>query len=369
MKKTSECVGFGHPDKICDRIADKLVNEFLRKDKASKCGIEVLAKGFFVGDERKNTIIVAGEVNSNATVDIESIVKKIVSPMEVNVLNLLTKQSIEINKSVEKNDGEVGAGDQGIVFGYANNETSDYMPLTIWLARKLIDFYYEVKTDSFENDCKSQVTVDYSNNKLTDIVFSCQHKENISLDEVRFFIENKVIKACLNKYKNNINIDLDLSSINFRINTAGSWNIGGIVADCGVTGRKLVVDHYGCDSQIGGGNLSGKDPSKVDRTGSYFARYLAKNIVANGYANEAKIYLSYAIGEINPLSFSIVLDKEHDYNTEIVKKIITEKISLTVKGMIDHLQLTNMDKQDFYLNSTNGHFGNSQNTWEKIVKF
>lgn len=378
MKKlfTSESVTEGHPDKLCDLISDSILDEYLKGDENSRVGCEVVAG--------KNTIFVTGEITSKSTVDIEKIVRNTVKKIgyfgkndidyrKCNVIVNISKQSEDIalgvDKSLEEKKGSLsdslGAGDQGMMFGYACDETENYMPLCIDLAHKLSKrLTYVRKNKVIKNlgpDGKVQVTAEYENDKpvrIDTIVISSQHTEETNIDVLRKEIIEKVIKKTVPETL--------LINTKFLINPTGKFTVGGPLGDSGLTGRKIIVDTYGGYARHGGGAFSGKDATKVDRSASYMARFLAKNIVANGYAKKCEIQISYAIGVANPISINI-----NTFNTatiseeEIINKIINN-FDLTPSGIIKFLDL----KKPIYSKTTNyGHFGREEFTWEKLIKF
>lgn len=351
----SEFVSFGHPDKIADQIADAILDEFLRKDINARTGIEVMVKD--------NIVVLGGEVNSSATIDYDKVVRDVYSrlkfppehhlaPNEIKVINLIGKQSNEIHSGVDKGD-EIGAGDQGFMVGYASNETSVYMPLGHQIAKTICD--YVANQDVWGPDTKSQVIVEYDNGKavaIHSILVSTMHQ--CSLECVREGVELAI------RY-NLVGLDEDVyenfikgKDIKIDVNPCGSWQIGGPVSDCGITGRKLVVDSYGGYCNIGGGNYSGKDFSKVDRSGAYMARYLAKNIVASGFCDFCRVTLSYMIGVAQPCSVEIDVNRNEDKVPQI-KKWIADNIDLTPKGIID--RFTQNVFPFYYQTSRDGHFG------------
>ena len=366
----SEFVSFGHPDKIADQIADAILDAFLEKDSNVRTGIEVMVKD--------NIVVLGGEVNSTATIDYEKVVRDVysklsfppdhhLSPNEIKIINLIGKQSEEIHSGVDKGE-EIGAGDQGFMVGYASNETSTYMPLGYQIAKSICN--YVANQDIWGPDTKTQVIMEY--NKYSEpiaihsILVSTMHqcslqcvRENVKLAIMQNFV--KLDKNVYDKFIKDKDIKID-------VNPCGSWQIGGPVSDCGVTGRKLVVDSYGGYCNIGGGNYSGKDFSKVDRSGAYMARYLAKNIVASGFCNKCRVTLSYMIGIAQPCSVEIDVDRNADKIPQL-KKWITQNVDLTPKSFIDKF-VSNV-KHQFYLTSRYGHFGHNMLTyltypWEKI---
>lgn len=376
---TSESVTEGHPDKLCDYISDSVLDSYLEKDPNSRVACETVAG--------KGEIIVTGEITSKAEgIDIEKIVRQAIKEVgydnsETDIdyrtckvhLNM-SKQSPDIalgvDKSLEQKEGEnlesEGAGDQGIMFGYACRETENLMPMPIYLAHKLAKKLTEVRKNGeieyLRPDGKTQVTVEYENGKpvrIDTIVVSTQHKASVDLETLKKDIKNKVIDAVVPKKL------LD-EKTKYYINPTGRFVIGGPLGDSGLTGRKIIVDTYGGYARHGGGAFSGKDATKVDRSACYMARHLAKNIVANNYAEKCEIQLSYAIGVAKPISIYVeTFGTATIPENEIVEKIYN-KFDLTPRGIINYLQL----QKPIYRQTTNyGHFGKENLPWEKIVKF
>ena len=363
---TSEYVSFGHPDKIADQISDVILDAYLRKDDMVRAGIEVMVKD--------NIVILGGEVSSDEVINYDQVVRPVfatlnfskehyLEPNKIKIINLIGKQSPEIHQGVDKGDN-IGAGDQGFMVGYASSETPTYMPLGVYIAKTICDYISTVH-HKFGPDTKTQVVVEYENNvaSIKSILVSTMNQ--IPLDNTRKLISNMI------KY-NMVNIDdkiyqTYIKDKNFPIivNPCGSWSIGGPVADCGVTGRKLVVDQYGGYCNIGGGALSGKDMSKVDRSGAYMARYLAKNIVASGICHNAKVELSYGIGISEPLSINV----EIDINQHLVPNIIEwikNNVDLSPKGIIK--RFNGSYPRNYYL-AKHGHYGvdvSNDSSLEKI---
>jgi S-adenosylmethionine synthetase len=369
---TSESVSEGHPDKIADQISDAVLDKILEQDKNSTVACETMVKN--------SLVIVAGEIKTTAWVDLEQIVKDVLRNIgyvdnsiglnfnNISVINLISKQSEEIYNSVFPNSKEcTGAGDQGIMFGYACDETETYMPAAIYFANNLlVELAKQRKSSGIEwlrPDAKSQVTVEYDSNgnvaRIDNVVISTQHNEHVSQKEIEHTVINSVIKHVLPaKY-------LDANT-RYIINPSGSFILGGPHADCGVTGRKIIVDTYGGYARHGGGAFSGKDPSKVDRSASYMARYIAKNIVAAGIAKKCEIQLSYAIGISEPLSIYVNTFGTSRHTDQDLIKIIEKNFSLTPKGIIDTLNLKNVT---YYDTAAYGHFGRKDKLfpWEKIA--
>ncbi len=330
---TTEAVTKFHPDKYADQIADALVTAFMREDRNSRCGIEVMVKDY--------TVVLGGEVKTTAKIDIEYIVHRVAAKLGYQVdeiINLLSEQSLEISNAVDGGD-ELGAGDQGIVFGYASNETPSKFPMAVDVANRIVA---AIEKDVDENpdtilkgDGKTQVTIDQDTGVLTDIVVSVCHKEGIDIDDVRRYVR-KLLYGIAYPDK-------------WHINPAGAWSICGPVADCGLTGRKIVCDQYGGAWCVGGGALSGKDVSKVDRTGTYMARKIAVDL-CNQYRHlrYAWVQLAFVIGSPEPISISAKGSDGRNY-----AKQVREKYNLTVKGMIEAL---NLYEEDFEKRAEGNHF-------------
>lgn len=351
---TSESVSAGHPDKVCDQISDAILDMFLAKDSFAHTAVETLAT--------TNRVIVAGEILSSYQShigEIEEIVRNVIKEIgykqegfsydNVRIENLLHRQSMDISDGIK----DFGAGDQGIMFGYAKKEQgfdTNYMPLAIFLANQLL---YRLKNSTIagiEPDAKSQVTVKYDDKGtpigVSSVVLSTQHSEHLSLEELR----EKVLPII----KNTIGEDFMPSLEDVLINPAGRFVIGGPDGDAGLTGRKIIVDTYGGYTPHGGGAFSGKDPSKVDRSAAYMMRYLAKNIVAAGLADECALQVSYAIGKAEPLSLFITCKGTAKVDETLILKAIRKCADLTPKGIIKKLDLL---KPIYYPTAAYGHFG------------
>ena len=374
---TSESVTEGHPDKLCDYISDSILDAYITRDPYSRVACETVAG--------KGQILVTGEITSNAEVDIEKIVRETIKEVGFDnantdidyktckVLINISKQSSDIalgvDKSLEQKQGSKeeseGAGDQGMMFGYASNETEEYMPMPICLAHKLAKRLSDVRKekiiDYIRPDGKVQVTVEYEKGepkRIDTIVVSTQHKEKADLEQLKKDIKEYVIKPVVPE-------NLLDNNTKYYINPTGRFVIGGPLGDSGLTGRKIIVDTYGGYSRHGGGAFSGKDPTKVDRSAAYMARFIAKNIVANGFAKKCEIQLSYAIGVAKPISIYVdTFGTGKLSDTEIVKKI-NNTFNLTPRGIIETLDL----RKPIYKKTTNyGHFGKKDLPWEKIIK-
>ena len=376
---TSESVTEGHPDKLCDYISDSVLDSYLEKDPNSRVACETVAG--------KGEIIVTGEITSKAEgIDIEKIVRQAIKEVgydnsdtdidyrtckiHLNISKQSPDIALGVDKSLEQKEGEnlesEGAGDQGIMFGYACRETENLMPMPIYLAHKLAKKLTEVRKNGeieyLRPDGKTQVTVEYEDGKpvrIDTIVVSTQHEASVDLETLKKDIKNKVIDTVVPK-------ELLDEKTKYYINPTGRFVIGGPLGDSGLTGRKIIVDTYGGYARHGGGAFSGKDATKVDRSACYMARHLAKNIVANNYAEKCEIQLSYAIGVAKPISIYVeTFGTATIPENEIVEKIYN-KFDLTPRGIINYLQL----QKPIYRQTTNyGHFGKENLPWEKIVKF
>jgi len=370
---TSESVAEGHPDKLCDQISDAILDALLAKDPNARVAIETLVKTGFV--------VVAGEVTTSAYVDIQEIVRKTICDagydrhdigfegQTCGVLVAISEQSPDISQGVTEGKGlhkEQGAGDQGLMFGYATNETAEYMPLPIMLAHKLL---MEVRRLRRENvlpylrpDAKSQVTVEYEDGKpvrVHTVVISAQHAKDAPYEQIKKDLIEKVIKPICGKM-------LDDKTI-FHINPTGSFVVGGPVADAGVTGRKIIVDTYGGHGSHGGGAFSGKDPSKVDRSAAYAARYIAKNIVGAGLADKCEVQLAYAIGVAEPVSILVHCFGTNRIPEDRIVELVRKHFPIKPADIINQLKLR---RPIYKKTSVYGHFGRNDPDfmWEKLDK-
>lgn len=362
---TSESVSEGHPDKVCDFIADSILDAYLEQDPKSRVACEVLVK--------EDTVIIAGEITSSGTVDHEKVAREAIrqigytdnsepfSADKVKVIQIVTKQSAEISQGVTEGEGlhaEQGAGDQGIMFGYATNETPELMPLPISLAHRLAENLAQIRKQGevawLRPDVKTQVSVVYENNKparVSDVLVSTQHTEDVQHSEILEYISKQLIPSTLGEWYND--------QIKVQVNPTGKFVHGGPSADCGVTGRKIIVDSYGGAGRHGGGAFSGKDPSKVDRSGAYFCRYVAREVVKAGLADKAEIQVSYAIGVAQPVSVKVDTFGTGD---EAKAAEFVKKFDFRPAAIIETLDLLN----PIYRKTTNyGHFGKAELSWER----
>lgn len=362
---TSESVTEGHPDKLCDLISDSILDACLKQDSNSRVAVETFASG--------NTITIAGQITTKAEFSVENLVREVIKEIGYDNASLdmdyrtckidvnITKQSPDIALGVDIG----GAGDQGIMFGYASNETENYMPYAIDMAHKLAKRLTEVRKNKtipyLRPDGKVQVTVEYEEDKpkrIETILISTQHNADISQEELKKDVIEYVIKTVVPSNMMDENTKI-------YVNPTGRFVIGGPLGDTGLTGRKIIVDTYGGYARHGGGAFSGKDPSKVDRSAAYMLRHIAKNIVANGYADKCEIQVSYAIGMKEPLSIYVNAFGTGTKTDEELANLIKEKFDLTPNGIIKYLDL----QKPIYTKTTNyGHFGKESLSWEKIIK-
>jgi S-adenosylmethionine synthetase len=368
---TSESVSEGHPDKIADQISDAVLDEILSQDKNARVACETLVK--------TGMILVAGEITTHAWVDIEELSRKIIKDIGYTqdmgfshdscaVLNAIGKQSPDIALGVDKADPtQQGAGDQGMMFGYATNETNNFMPAPIYYAHLLMQKQAQVRKKGIlpwlRPDAKSQVTFEYVNDKpvhIKSIVLSTQHAPDVLNKDIIDGVMEEIIKPVIPS-------ELLTPQTDYYINPTGRFIIGGPQGDCGLTGRKIIVDTYGGMARHGGGAMSGKDPSKVDRSAAYAARYVAKNIVAAGLADKLEVQLSYAIGIAKPIAVYINTFGTGKISDEKIITLINQVFDLTPYGIITQLNLLNIK---YLPSATYGHFGRSEPsfTWENINK-
>lgn len=366
---TSESVTEGHPDKICDQISDAILDNLLEQDPESRVAVECLTK--------TGMVIVAGEVTTQGYADTQKIARSVLEEIgytdpdfgidheDAAVLVALHEQSPDIAMGVDESSShEQGAGDQGMMYGYACTETEEFMPLPITLAHKLTHRLAQVRKENIIEglgpDGKSQVSVEYHDGKperIDAVVISTQHSKDWNLEELRKEVMEHVIRPVCEEY-------LD-GETKYHINPTGKFVLGGPEADAGLTGRKIVVDTYGGVGRVGGGCFSGKDPSKVDRSGAYAARYVAKNIVAAGLASECEVQISYAIGVARPTSINIDCFGTAKIDEEKIAELVRKHFDLRPKAIIDNLDLK---KPIYRKTAAYGHFGRSGFSWEKTDK-
>ncbi|PKI01004.1 methionine adenosyltransferase [Glaciecola sp. 33A] len=367
---TSESVSEGHPDKIADQISDAVLDAILEIDPKARVACETYVK--------TGMVLVGGEINTKAWVDIEELARKTVNEIGYThsdmgfdgnscaVLNAIGKQSTDINQGVDRSSPEEqGAGDQGLMFGYASNETEVLMPAPITYAHRLVQKQAEVRKNGklswLRPDAKSQVTFIYENDKpvgIDAVVLSTQHCDSVSNEDLREAVMEEIIKPVLpaqwlsNKTK-------------FHINPTGRFVIGGPMGDCGLTGRKIIVDTYGGMARHGGGAFSGKDPSKVDRSAAYAGRYVAKNMVAAGLAERCEIQISYAIGVAEPTSINVETFGTGKVSDELLTALVRDHFDLRPYGLIKMLDL---ERPIYKATAAYGHFGRDDFPWEKTDK-
>jgi len=371
---TSESVSEGHPDKVADQISDAILDVILEQDKNARVAAETMTA--------TNLVVLAGEITTNADVDYESIARETLkgigydnadAGIDYQTCDVLTKfghQSPDIAQGVNNamdDPKNQGAGDQGLMFGYACNETPELMPLPIWLAHRLVERQALLRKDGrlswLRPDAKSQVTLEYEDNKpkrIDTIVLSTQHHPDIDLKTLREAVIEEIIQPILPK-------NLIQGDIKFLINPTGRFVIGGPQGDCGLTGRKIIVDTYGGAAPHGGGAFSGKDPSKVDRSAAYAARYVAKNIVAAGLAERCLVQISYAIGVAEPTSIMVDTFGTAKLSEEKIAKLVTDNFDLRPKGIVEMLDLL---RPIYKKTAAYGHFGRDEPefSWERLDK-
>lgn len=369
---TSESVSEGHPDKMADQISDAIVDAIIADDKNSRVAVETMVK--------TGMVIVAGEVRTSTYIELEDLIREVVLDIGYNssevgfdgascaVLNAIGKQSADIAVGVdEADDKEMGAGDQGLMFGYATNETDTLMPAPIYYAHRLVEKQAELRKNGTHAwsrpDAKSQVTLRYENGKpvaIDAIVLSTQHSPDVTQSQIREAVIEEIIKPT-------IPAEWLHADTQYHINPTGQFIIGGPVGDCGLTGRKIIVDTYGGMARHGGGAFSGKDPSKVDRSAAYAGRYVAKNIVAAGLANRCEIQVSYAIGVAQPTSIAVNTFGTGKLPDAKISELVQEHFDLRPRGIIEMLDLL---RPIYRQTAAYGHFGReiADFTWEKTDK-
>lgn len=361
---TSESVCAGHPDKICDSISDSILDEVLKQDPKGRVAIETLVAF--------NKVVIAGEVTSNAKINYEQIARKRILDLGYTdeLLNFTNKSEVQVfvheqSREIAKGVNRNGAGDQGMMFGFACNDSKNLMPLPITIAHALaerIDYVREKKIlDYLRPDGKTQVTIEYKNGlpyKIQQVVVAVPHKEIIEIEQVKKDIYKHVVRHVLDEFGFKINIK------DLIVNGTGVWHLSGPAVDTGLTGRKIIVDSYGGFARIGGGAFSGKDPTKVDRSAAYAARFLAKNIVRRGLADKAEVRLAYFIGAKKPTMSEVETFGTETVPYKVIKDFITKLLDTSVEGIIEGLDL----QRPIYLKtSAYGHFGRPGFPWEKIA--
>ena len=352
---TCEQVSNGHPDKICDQIADAIVTDVLQHDKSARVAIEVLIKD--------RVVVIAGELTSKHEPNYRRLVYDVFKrigfdklgyfdPLSVGpeIQILVKQQSPDIALGVDKG----GAGDQGMMYGYATNETVELLPIPFMVATKFLEILKNHPSKMFRADAKAQVSFDYDSGKITTFLCSVQHSPDVEVSDFRHVIESMMVLAAC---EYGLNTDFEK-----LINPTGRFVIGGPYADCGVTGRKLACDTYGGIAHIGGGAMSGKDPSKVDRSGAYMARKIARDIVLAGYAEKCEVQIAYAIGVAEPVSVYVETFGTERQDKRFIEQYVRDSYDLTPKGIIDSLGLLDVDYNKV---SAYGHFGKADLPWEK----
>ncbi len=366
---TSESVSMGHPDKLADQISDGVLDAYLAQDPRSRVACETMVT--------TGLAVIAGEITSKGTIDYQQVVRDVIRAVgytddemgiaadTCSVLVAVGKQSGDIAMGVNEDDSkgkDIGAGDQGLMFGYACNETPEMMPLPIALSHRILNRLTEARqkgeVDWLRPDSKSQVTIEYEGNRpvrVDTVVVSTQHAPHVSNEEIRNYIVNKIVKPLLPK-------GLDTSDITYHINPTGRFVVGGPHGDCGLTGRKIIVDTYGGWGRHGGGAFSGKDPTKVDRSAAYMARHVAKNIVAAGLADRCEVQLAYAIGVSEPVSVHVDTEGTGKVDDQRLCEVVREFFPLTPRGIIDYLDLR---RPIYRQTAAGGHFGRDGFSWEQ----
>ena len=374
---TSESVSPGHPDKLSDQLSDAVLDYVFETDKDARVACEVLTKG---KKDTPGTIVIAGEITSSHPLEFDEKLRKVICDIGYNsndlgfngnsceIIRLINQQSADIKMGVDREDKKKqGAGDQGLMFGYASNETDVLMPAPIYFSHRLVEKQAELlkskKVDWLRPDAKSQVTFLYENNKpkeIDTVVLSTQHDSTVNLKEIREFVIEEIIKKTIPE-------GFQTKNTKIFVNPTGNFIDGGPMGDCGLTGRKIIVDTYGGMARHGGGAFSGKDPSKVDRSAAYISRYVAKNIVAAGLADKCEIQLSYAIGIAKPTSISTDTFGTGKISDKDISRIINEVFDLTPYGITETLDLLNRKYQP---TAAFGHFGREGEnfTWEQTNK-
>ena len=348
---TCEQVSNGHPDKICDQIADAIVTDVLSHDHSARVAAEVLIKG--------NQIVIAGEISSSYAPDYRQLVKEVFDRIGLDRLGyeedvfdihvLIDRQSPDIALGVDKG----GAGDQGMMYGYATNETPELLPIPFVLATDFLKMLQHHPSHMFRADAKAQVSFDYDSGRITTFLCSVQHSPDVEPGDFRHVIEAMMVLAAAR-----LGLNTDFEKL---VNPPGRFVLGGSFAECGVTGRKLACDTYGGVGRIGGGAMSGKDPTKVDRSGAYMARRIAVDIVRAGYADKCEVQIAYAIGVAEPVSIYVDCFGTEKQSQDFLEGYIRDNYDLTPRGIIEELGLSSVDYNQV---SSYGHFGNSGLPWE-----
>lgn len=375
---TSEAVSMGHPDKLADQISDGVLDALFAQDPNSRVACETMVT--------TGVVVIAGEISTKATVDMQKIVREVIQDVGYTdasmgisadhcaVMVAIDEQSADIAMGVDSDESkgkEIGAGDQGLMFGYACNDTPELMPLPIALSHRILNRLVEARKNGelawLRPDSKSQVTVEYDGNtpvRIDTVVISTQHDETVltadgklMADEAKKEIIEKIINPTLGDWVND--------DITYHINPTGKFVIGGPHGDCGLTGRKIIVDTYGGWGRHGGGAFSGKDPTKVDRSAAYMARYVAKNIVASGLADRCEVQLAYAIGVTEPVSVHVDTEGTGKVEDSVIRDLVVDHFPLTPSGIIEHLDLR---KPIYRSTAAGGHFGRDEFSWEKTDK-
>jgi S-adenosylmethionine synthetase len=374
---TSESVSPGHPDKLSDQLSDAVLDYVLESDKESRVACEVLTKG---KKDTAGTIVVAGEITTSKPLEFDEKLREVICDIGYNsndlgfngnnceIIKFINQQSADIKMGVDREDKKKqGAGDQGLMFGYASNETEVLMPAPVFYSHRLVEKQAELlklkKVNWLRPDAKSQVTFLYENNKpkeIDTVVLSTQHDSSVSLEQIREFVIEEIIKKTIPER-------FQTKNTKIFVNPTGNFIDGGPMGDCGLTGRKIIVDTYGGMARHGGGAFSGKDPSKVDRSAAYISRYVAKNIVAAGLADKCEIQLSYAIGIAKPTSISTDTFGTGKISDKEISRVINEVFDLTPYGITETLDLLNRKYQP---TAAFGHFGREGEnfTWEQTDK-
>lgn len=376
---TSEYVSYGHPDKLADQIADQILYDISLVDKNVRAGIEVMVKD--------NIVVLGGEISTTAELNYDACVRNVFNevnypsnhhlmPSDIKVINLIGKQSAEISAMVDKVDGEIGAGDQGFCVGYASNETDEYMPIGHYIAQRICLRVTHLTNGKlgknslrFGPDVKTQVVVSYDENEnatVDYILVSAMHPDGC-LYELKDAVHKLIHKNAENFLGHDVfEKYIKGKSIKLDVNPYGEWTVGGPISDCGVTGRKIVVDQYGGYCNVGGGAFSGKDMSKVDRSGAYMARYIAKNIVASGLCDNAKVVLSYVIGQMQPCALDIELNRNCDLIPKI-KEWLYNNVDMSPSGIIKRFTKNGRVNIVYPVLSRFGHYGYvAYRPWENI---